>query len=125
LFNFLFVDKIQNTPTRIHSPDPFLRAGNHHKKFSRDFAKSFSPENSFGKIESTESPLRIPSVSPLKEKLARAFLAPFQKKFKNRRKQKSMDAGKCEGGTTDRERKRNSPSTCRCSVSFAVVDATA
>ena len=35
-------------PARIHSPDPFLRAG----KFSRGFAKSFSPENSFGKTES-------------------------------------------------------------------------
>ena len=39
-------------PARIHSPDPFLRAG----KFSRGFAKSFSPENSFGKTESALVP---------------------------------------------------------------------
>src|SRR3989338_11461229 len=39
-------------PARIHSPDPFLRAG----KFSRGFAKSFSPENSFGKTESALFP---------------------------------------------------------------------
>ena len=39
-------------PARIHSPDPFLRAG----KFSRGFAKSFPPENSFGKTESALVP---------------------------------------------------------------------
>ena len=44
-------EKVQK-PARIHSPDPFLRAG----KFSRGFAKSFSPENSFGKTESVLKP---------------------------------------------------------------------
>jgi len=39
-------------PARIHSPDPFLWAG----KFSRGFAKSFPPENSFGKTESALVP---------------------------------------------------------------------
>ena len=39
-------------PARIHSPDPFLRAG----KSSRGFAKSFPPENSFGKTESALVP---------------------------------------------------------------------
>jgi len=43
-------------PARIHSPDPFLRAG----KFSRGFAKSFSPENSFGKTESAFRPATLP-----------------------------------------------------------------
>jgi hypothetical protein len=43
-------------PARIHSPDPFLRAG----KFSRGFAKSFSPENSFGKTESALKPHALP-----------------------------------------------------------------
>src|SRR3989339_742226 len=43
-------------PARIHSPDPFLRAG----KFSRGFAKSFPPENSFGKTESALKPHALP-----------------------------------------------------------------
>ena len=43
-------------PARIHSPDPFLRAG----KFSRGFAKSFFPENSFGKTESALKPHALP-----------------------------------------------------------------
>ena len=43
-------------PARIHSPDPFLRAG----KFSRGFAKSFPPENSFGKTESAFRPATLP-----------------------------------------------------------------
>jgi len=43
-------------PARIHSPDPFLRAG----KFSRGFAKSFSPENIFGKTESALKPHALP-----------------------------------------------------------------
>src|SRR3989338_7849048 len=43
-------------PARIHSPDPLLRAG----KFSRGFAKSFSPENSFGKTESALKPHALP-----------------------------------------------------------------
>ncbi|MEK7600808.1 MAG: hypothetical protein AAB463_02525, partial [Patescibacteria group bacterium] len=43
-------------PARIHSPDPFLRTG----KFSRGFAKSFSPENSFGKTESALKPHALP-----------------------------------------------------------------
>ena len=53
-------------PARIHSPDPFLRAG----KFSRDFAKSFSPENSFGKTESAlvPPPARILGGQNTKEK---------------------------------------------------------
>jgi len=54
LFKVLFVLSLATAengfrnPARIHSPDPFLRAG----EFSRGFAKSFSPENSFGKTES-------------------------------------------------------------------------
>jgi len=62
-------------PARIHSPDPFLRAG----KFSRGFAKSFSPENSFGKTESAlfrHLPEFLEGRTP-KEK--HPFL--FQKKF--------------------------------------------
>ena len=53
-------------PARIHSPDPFLRAG----KFSRGFAKSFSPENSFGKTESAlvPPPARILGGQNTKEK---------------------------------------------------------
>ena len=43
-------------PARIHSPDPFLRA----EKFSRGFAKSFPPENSFGKTESALKPHALP-----------------------------------------------------------------
>ena len=48
-------EKVWN-PARIHSPDPFLRA----EKFSRGFAKSFSPENSFGKTESVLKPHALP-----------------------------------------------------------------
>ena len=53
-------------PARIHSPDPFLRAG----KFSRVFAKSFPPENSFGKTESAlvPPPARILGGQNTKEK---------------------------------------------------------
>ena len=55
IFDFVAAE-FQKTPSpkpaRIHSPDPFLRAG----KFSRGFAKSFSPENSFGKTESVLKP---------------------------------------------------------------------
>ena len=53
-------------PARIHSPDPFLRAG----KFSRGFAKSFPPENSFGKTESAlvPPPARILGGQNTKEK---------------------------------------------------------
>ena len=58
----------------------------------------------------------------LKEKPARAFPAPFQKKFKNRRKQKSMDAGKCEGGTEQRKQSRAPHSGARCSGRWAVTE---
>jgi len=78
LFNFVaaeFPKTPSPKPASIHSPDPFLRAG----KFSRGFAKSFSPENSFGKTESTESALRIPSVSPLGETQPRPP-PPYRKK---------------------------------------------
>src|SRR3990167_6671727 len=55
-------------PARIHSPDPFLRAG----KFSRGFAKSFPPENSFRKTESELKPRHTARISlraePQKEK---------------------------------------------------------
>ena len=53
-------------PARIHSPDPFLRAG----KSSRGFAKSFPPENSFGKTESAlvPPPARILGGQNTKEK---------------------------------------------------------
>ena len=47
--------KTKRRPARIHSPDPFLRAG----KFSRGFAKSFSPENSFGKTEPELKPRHL------------------------------------------------------------------
>src|SRR3989338_961599 len=43
-------------PAPLHSPHPLLRAG----KFSRGFAKSFSPENSFGKTESALKPHALP-----------------------------------------------------------------
>src|SRR3990167_10902088 len=63
-------------PARIHSPDPFLRAG----KFSRGFAKSFSPENSFGKTESVLKPHALPEYlegrTPKKN-----VLSIFKKKF--------------------------------------------
>ena len=51
-----FPKELGANPARIHSPDPFLRAG----KFSRGFAKSFSPENSFGKTESALKPHALP-----------------------------------------------------------------
>jgi len=63
-------------PARIHSPDPFLRAG----KFSRGFAKSFSPENSFGKTESVLKPHALPEyLEGRTPKEKHPFL--FQKKF--------------------------------------------
>src|SRR3990167_7398937 len=68
-------EKVWN-PARIHSPDPFLRAG----KFSRGFAKSFSPENSFGKTESVLKPHALPEYlegrTPKKN-----VLSIFKKKF--------------------------------------------
>ena len=63
-------------PARIHSPDPFLRAG----KFSRGFAKSFSPENSFGKTESALKPHALPEyLEGRTPKEKHPFL--FQEKF--------------------------------------------
>jgi len=63
-------------PARIHSPDPFLRAG----KFSRGFAKSFPPENSFGKTESAFRPATLPEyLEGRTPKEKHPFL--FQKKF--------------------------------------------
>ena len=68
-------EKVQK-PARIHSPDPFLRAG----KFSRGFAKSFSPENSFGKTESALKPHALPrNFLGRTPKEKHPFL--FQKKF--------------------------------------------
>ena len=63
-------------PARIHSPDLFLRAG----KFSRGFAKSFSPKNSFGKTESALKPHALPrNFLGRTPKEKHPFL--FQKKF--------------------------------------------
>jgi hypothetical protein len=86
LFNFVaaeFPKTPSPKPARIHSPDPFLRAG----KFSRGFAKSFSPENSFGKTESAlfrHLPEYLEGRTP-KEK--HPFL--FQKKFHPRQIKKA------------------------------------
>ena len=66
-------------PARIHSPDPFLRAG----EFSRGFAKSFPPENSFGKTESVLKPRALPEyLEGRTPKEKHPFL--FQKKFAHR-----------------------------------------
>ena len=79
IFDFVAAE-FQKTPSpkpaRIHSPDPFLRAG----KFSRGFAKSFSPENSFGKTESALKPHALPEyLEGRTPKEKHPFL--FQKKF--------------------------------------------
>src|SRR3989338_539657 len=63
-------------PAPLHSPHPLLRAG----KFSRGFAKSFSPENSFGKTESALKPHALPEyLEGRTPKEKHPFL--FQKKF--------------------------------------------
>ena len=71
-------------PARIHSPDPFLRAG----KFSRGFAKSFSPENSFRKTESVlvPPPARILGGQNTKEKCPFLF-----RRNRSRANQKSKE----------------------------------
>ena len=71
-----FAKETEANPARIHSPDPFLRAG----KFSRGFAKSFLSENSFGKTESALKPHALPEyLEGRTPKEKHPFL--FQKKF--------------------------------------------
>ena len=58
LFNFVAAEFPKNPssqPARIHSPDPFLRAGN----AVSVLRKSISPENSFRKTESEELALEF------------------------------------------------------------------
>jgi len=79
-----FPKKRIGNPARIHSPDPFLREG----KFSRGFAKSFSPENSFGKTESVLKPHALPEyLEGRTPKEKHPFL--FQKKFHSRQIRKA------------------------------------
>ena len=88
-------------PARIHSPDPFLRAGN---------AVSVLPnpnpqKNSFGKTESEELALRIPSVSPLeKPDLARHHHTEKKKTESAEHKTECVVARRGRNGTAVAER---------------------
>ena len=87
------------------SPDPSSARTKCKNKFSRGFAKSFSPENSFGKTESIVSTTNnkittewIPPVSPL-EKPARATHCHTENQKGNRAKQNRMHSvllGRCD-----------------------------
>ena|SRR3989344_5630643 len=60
---YIMISQTHLKPARIHSPDPFLRAGN-----AVSVLPNQNPQkNSFGKTESEELALRIPSISPLGE----------------------------------------------------------
>ena len=109
-------------PARIHSPDPFLRAGN---------AVSVLPnpnpqKNSFGKTESEELALRIPSVSPLeKPDLARHHHTEKKKTESAEHKTECVVARRGRNGTAEAE--EHAPSVfwsgC-CSVTEFVVERT-
>src|SRR3989339_1116074 len=67
-------------PARIHPQTPPPREQNAKTKISRGFAKSFSPENSFGKTESAFRPATLPEdLEGRTPKEKHPFL--FQKKF--------------------------------------------
>jgi len=94
--------KFLKSATRPHSfPRPLSAGG----KCSLGFAKSKSPENSFGKTESTELALEFRQFLPLeKPDLALATTIPKKEKG-NRAKQKKNAWWRGEGGTTERERR--------------------
>ncbi|KKR45414.1 MAG: hypothetical protein UT81_C0014G0031, partial [Parcubacteria group bacterium GW2011_GWA2_40_14] len=75
------------------------------KNISLGFAKSKSPENSFGKTESTELALRIPSVSPLKEKpdLARHHHTKSKRENPRQIKTECVVARRGRSGTAEAE----------------------
>ena len=87
-------------PARIHSPDPFLRAGN-----AVSVLPNQNPQkNSFGKTESIKWLLRIPSVSPL-EKPDLAHHHHTKKRNLNRRQTKQNAWWRGEGGATEWRRR--------------------
>ena len=98
---------MSENPARIHSPDPFLRAGNQ----SRGFAKSFFPENSFDKIESAFEFRQFLLLRETRPHLATTI--PKNQKG-NRGKTKLECVVASEGGATQQKR-RDSP----CGLSWS------
>ena len=74
-----FPPRRNRSPPAFIPQTPFCGRTKYKNKLVSVLRKSKSPENSFRKTESTESALRIPSVSPLGETRPR-LPPPYQKK---------------------------------------------
>ena len=84
--------KSQKKPARIHSPDPFLRAGNAVSVLPNPYPQKIVWQNRVHRMGT-----RIPSVSPLGE--TRPHIRhPFQNSKKIRAKQKSIGVAGAGGG---------------------------
>jgi len=87
-------------PARIHSPDPFLRAGN----AVSVLRKTISPENSFRKTESEELVLEFRQFLLWRNPTSPATTIP-KKENGNRGKSKQNAWWRGEGGAEQQKRK--------------------